>query len=151
MSPDFGSMIDHTLYLGYTPLILSIIAVGFWWRRKKNSKLPEGQAYGASKTQNSKLDFVVPFFMIIFFAFGIMSSPPWIPIGASKLNSAPFKLPMPSYFLHKLFPMFRYYSRMVVVMMISLSVLSGIGIKFLLEKFKIKNYFHRCNFCLNRS
>jgi len=38
-----------------------------------------------------------------------------------------------------LFPMFRYYSRMVVVMMISLSVLSGIGIKFLLEKFKIKN------------
>ncbi|MFH1905637.1 MAG: YfhO family protein [bacterium] len=129
MSPDFGSMIDHTLYLGYTPLILSIIAVCFW-RRRKNSKL---------KTQNSKLSFVVPFFVVVFFAFGIMSSPPWIPIGALKLNSAPFKLPMPSYFLHKLFPMFRYYSRMVVVMMISLSVLSGIGIKFLLEKFKIKN------------
>ena len=121
MSPDFGSMIDHTLYLGYTPMILSIIAAGFWWRRRKNSKL----------------SIVIPFFVIIFFAFGIMSSPPWIPIGAAKLNSAPFKLPMPSYFLHKLFPMFRYYSRMVVVMMISLSVLSGIGIKFLLEKFKI--------------
>ncbi len=122
MSPDFGSMIDHTLYLGYTPMILSIIAVGFWWRRKKNSKL----------------NLVVPFFVITFFAFGLMSSPPWIPIGAVKLNSAPFKLPMPSYFLHKLFPMFRYYSRMVVVLMISLSALSGIGIKFLLEKFKIK-------------
>ncbi|MFH1905612.1 MAG: YfhO family protein [bacterium] len=138
MSPDFGSMIDHTLYLGYTPLILSIIAVCFW-RRRKNLKFPEGQAYGASKIQNSKLNLVVPFFLIIFFAFGIMSSPPWIPIGALKLNSALFKLPMPSYFLHKLFPMFRYYSRMVVVMMISLSVLSGIGMKFLLEKFKIKN------------
>ncbi len=130
MSPDFGSMIDHTLYLGYTPMILSAIAIGFWWRRRKNLKL---------KTQNSKLDFVLPFFVIIFLAFGVMSSPPWIPIGALKLNSAPFKLPMPSYFLHKLFPMFRYYSRMVVVMMISLSVLSGFGIKFLLEKFRIKN------------
>ena len=129
MSPDFGSMIDHTLYLGYTPLILSIIAVCFW-RRRKNSKL---------KIQNSKLNFVIPLFIIIFFAFGVTSSPPWIPIGAAKLNSAPFKLPMPSYFLHKLFPMFRYYSRMVVVMMISLSVLSGIGIKFLLEKLKTKS------------
>ena len=125
ISPDFGSMIDHTLYLGYTPMILSIIAVCFWWRRRKKG---EGR--------REKFDFVMPFFAIIFFAFGIMSSPPWIPIGAAKLNSAPFKFPMPSYFLHKLFPMFRYYSRMVVVLMISLSVLSGIGIKFLLEKFK---------------
>ncbi|MDO9464805.1 MAG: hypothetical protein Q7J67_05860 [bacterium] len=130
ISPDFGSMIDHTLYLGYTPLILSAIAVGFWWKRRKNGKWKMG---------NSQLSVVIPFFLIIFFAFGIMSSPPWIPIGAAKLNSAPFKLPMPSYFLHKLFPMFRYYSRMVVVMMISLSVLSGIGIKFLLEKFKTPN------------
>ncbi|MBU0477602.1 YfhO family protein [bacterium] len=128
MSPDFGSMIDHTLYLGYTPLILSIIAAGFWWKRREKEKGKMG-----------KFNFVVPFFVAVFFVFGIMSSPPWIPIGAAKLNSAPFKLPMPSYFLHKIFPMFRYYSRMVVVMMISLSVLSGIGIKFLLEKFKIKN------------
>jgi len=127
MSPDFGSMIDHTLYLGYTPLILSIIAVCFWRKKRKKGK---GEIF------NSQLSVVVPFFVIIFFAFGIMSSPPWIPIGSAKLNSAPFKLPMPSYFLHKLFPMFRYYSRMVVVMMISLSVLSGIGIKFLLEKLK---------------
>ena len=38
MSPDFGSMIDHTLYLGYIPLILSIIAVGFWRRKKMPTK-----------------------------------------------------------------------------------------------------------------
>jgi len=135
MSPDFGSMIDHTLYLGYTPLILSVIAVGIWWKKREKGKGKRGN----SQYEWERFNFVIPFFIIIFFAFGIMSSPPWIPIGALKLNSAPFKLPMPSYFLHKLFPMFRYYSRMVVVMMISLSVLSGIGIKFLLEKFKIKN------------
>jgi len=67
MSPDFGSMIDHTLYLGYTPLILSIIAVCFWRKKRKKGK---GEIF------NSQLSVVVPFFVIIFFAFGIMSSPP---------------------------------------------------------------------------
>jgi len=143
ISPDFGSMIEHTSYLGYTPLILSIIAASFWRRRRKRKcqmsnvkcQIKDNSRYN----EWAKFDIVLPFFIIIFFAFGIMSSPPWIPIGTMKLNSAPFKLPMPSYFLHKLFPIFRCYSRMVVVMMISLSVLSGIGIKFLLEKLKTQS------------
>ena len=47
-------------------------------------------------------------------------------------------MPFPSFFMYKLFPMVRNYARFGIIVMLSISVLAGIGLKHILERMKTR-------------
>lgn len=102
-----GSFTEHTLYLGWAPLVLAFIA--FRRRRKDN--------------------FYVGFFIFLAFAAWIFSQPPW-------WNIFGFKLYMPSFFMYKIAPMFRAYCRFGIVAMLAVAILAGMGLEFILGRLK---------------
>jgi hypothetical protein len=114
--------IEHTLYLGWTPLALAWIAVK---RIKKNYQLS-----AISYQLKNKVFYINLFFFIAIFAF-VFSMPPYFNFGI-------FKLPMPSFFMYKILPMFRAYARFGAIVMLAVSVLAGFGLKFILDKQKSK-------------
>ncbi len=123
----FGSVfygrnaIENTLYLGIIPLLLSYAAFKYW--KNKRIKKDSGQPYD---------DFIIGFFIFSAWLAFALSMPPYINLGI-------FKLYFPSYFMHKLAPMYRAYARFGVVVILCVSVLSGYGVKFLLQRLKRKN------------
>ncbi|MDD5745694.1 MAG: DUF3108 domain-containing protein [Candidatus Omnitrophica bacterium] len=106
---------EQSLYLGIVPLTLAFIGYKRWKKKK------------LAGTTTPEQDFVVSFFVFCFFAFIIISmSPYWG-------NPGGFFIPFPSYFLYKIFPMFRNYARFGVLVMLSVCVLAGGGLKDILE------------------
>lgn len=107
---------EQSLYLGILPLILAFIGYKNW--RQNNRK----------KQLLSEDGFVIKFFVFIFFFFMICSfSPYW---GVKGVAFIPF----PSFFLYEIFPVFRNYARMGVVVLLAVCVLGGFGMKTLLLK-----------------
>ncbi|MFC1804517.1 hypothetical protein ACFLZ3_01655 [Candidatus Omnitrophota bacterium] len=106
------SFTEHSLYLGWTVLILAFVA----FRKRKKSK---------------KYHFYIGFFLWLAIASWLFSQPPWWKIG-------PIKIFMPSFFLYKVIPTFRAYCRFGIVLMLAVAVLAGFGLKFILGKFKTK-------------
>lgn len=104
------SFTEHTLYLGWVPLILAFIAFRGWKKKRKES-------------------FNVGFFIFLAVAAWLFSQPPWWQIGSMKIY-------MPSFFMYKILPMFRAYCRFGILLMLAVAVLAGFGLKFILEKFK---------------
>jgi hypothetical protein len=138
----FGSIfygrgsIEQTLYLGWVPLLLSYFAFRRWrFKRSHGELFPE--------YQSSRENFYIGFFIFsACFAF-ICSMPPYIDLLF-------FKVYFPSYFIYKVLPMFRAYARFGVLVILSISVLAGFGLKFFFER--IKNTRHKqlfaAGFCL---
>lgn len=121
-SPLYGvSYTEHTLYLGWAPLILSFIVYKNWRKRRKNykSQIPSFQIE----------DFYIGFFVLLAIAAWLCSQPPYFTFPY-------FKIYMPSFFMYKIFPMGRAYCRFGIVVMLAVSVLAGFGLKFILERFK---------------
>lgn len=58
--------------------------------------------------------------------------------GPAYISFDNFKIPFPSFFLYRLFPMARAYVRLGIVVLLCVSVLAGLGVKFLLERIKNK-------------
>lgn len=109
-SPFYGqSMTEHTLYLGMIPLSLALLAV--WQCRQQ-------RLYRA-------------FFIFLALFAWWCSQPPWWQIGG-------LRLPMPSFFLYKIFPMFRAYCRFGILVMLAVAVLAGMGLQALLSGLKHK-------------
>lgn len=123
-SPLYGeSLTEHTLYLGWLPLILVFVAIRE--RRRRREQLPENENFNTG------------FFIFMAFSAWIFSQPPW-------WNIFGFKLYMPTFFLYKILPMFRAYCRFGIVVMLAVAVLAGIGLKFILGNLgdkKKKNAF----------
>jgi len=71
----------------------------------------------------------VSFFVFAGIVALIFSHAPWTDIG-------PFRIFFPSYFLYKIAPMFRCYARLGALIMLSVSVLAGIGLAGILQKIK---------------
>ncbi len=121
------SLTEHTLYLGWIPLVLSFIAFRRWrHKRKEISKLgtiPLGMS------PYHREDFYIGFFLFLAIAAWLFSQPPWWQFG-------PIKIFMPSFFIYNILPVFRAYCRFGIVVMLSVAVLAGFGLKFILEKFK---------------
>ncbi|MBI4744912.1 MAG: hypothetical protein HY776_08900, partial [Actinobacteria bacterium] len=148
---------EHGLYLGYTAIMLAVYGL-IKWRRGRRTPLysplirgtnplvsPLGK--GGTEDRRQKTEdrkgtpiippltkggeggFIISFFWIMFFVSFIWSSPPFIHIGK-------IAVPMPSYFMYPIFPMFRNYARFVVVTLLCLGILAGYGIKYLLENVK---------------
>ena len=106
------SYTEHALYLGWVPLILAFFA----FRRRRISKDPSERYY-------------ICCFLVLAVVAWLFSQPPWWQFG-------PFKLYMPSFFMYKLFPMFRAYCRFGIVVMLAVSILAALGLKVILDRFK---------------
>ena len=117
------SLTEHTLYLGWVPLILAFVALRRW---RRNRKSPSHQV---TKSPGSNEDFYIGFFVFLAVAAWLFSQPPWWDIFG-------FKIYMPSFFMYKILPMFRAYCRFGIVVMLAVAVLAGFGLKFILERFK---------------
>ncbi|MDD5476697.1 MAG: hypothetical protein PHG87_00585 [Candidatus Omnitrophica bacterium] len=116
------SLTEHTLYLGWIPMILALYAIRRW---KKDKKIRGHSFLEITPPQ----DFYIGFFMFLAIVAWLFSQPPWWQIG-------PLKIYMPSFFMYKILPMYRAYCRFGIVLMLAVAVLAGFGLKFLLEKFK---------------
>jgi len=112
------SLTEHTLYLGWVPLILAFLAFRKW---RRDRLLEDNSGY--------KDSFNIGFFVALAIVTWLYSQPPWWQIG-------PLKIFMPSFFMYKVLPMFRAYCRFGSVLMLSIAVLAGFGLKFFLERFK---------------
>jgi len=116
-----NSYTEHALYLGWTPLILAFFAVKKWKKHRKPTT--------NDQRLTTKDDFFIGFFIFLTIAAWLFSQPPWWKIG-------PIKIYMPSFFMYKIFPMFRAYCRFGIIVMLGIAGLAGFGLKFILEKFK---------------
>lgn len=104
--------IEQTLYIGYMPMALAILGIKY---RKKG-------------------DFATSFFILsIPFVLAFMA-PPYLPVNDLKI---PFSL---SYFLNQVIPFFRVMARFDVFLMLSVSVLAGIGSMHLLQNIQRWRY-----------
>jgi hypothetical protein len=122
------SFTEHTLYLGWTPLILAFIAFRRWRQeRRLRAKSP---AWPAGRQEpRAREDFYIGFFVFLAIVAWLFSQPPW-------WNIFGFKVYMPSFFMYKILPMYRAYCRFGIVVMLAVAVLAGFGLKFILERFK---------------
>ncbi len=117
------SFTEHTLYLGWIPLILAFVAIKRWRKMRKIGTVPFGDS------PYHKEDFYIGFFIFLAVVAWLFSQPPW-------WNIFGFKIYMPSFFMYKILPMYRAYCRFGIVVMSAVAVLAGFGLKFILEKFK---------------
>ncbi len=122
------SYTEHTLYLGWVPMILAFVAFRIWRKRRKEVKIGT-VPFGDSPYFRE--DFYIGFFVFLAIAAWILSQPPWWDILG-------FKIYMPSFFIYKILPMFRAYCRFGIVVMLAVAVLAGFGLKFILERFKTR-------------
>lgn len=115
------SFTEHMLYLGWTALVLAFFAFLRW---KKNRKL-----FLAGQRLSARENFYIGFFIFMALTGWLLTQPPWWKIG-------PLKIYMPSFFMYKIIPMFRAYSRFAILVMLAIAVLAGFQAKFILERFK---------------
>jgi len=127
-SPLYGeSVTEHTLYLGWIPLILAFVAIKRQRRRRKEINKIGTVPFGDSPYFRE--DFYIGFFILLAIVAWFFSQPPWWQFG-------PLRIYLPSFFMYKLLPMFRAYCRFGIVIMLAVAVLAGFGLKFILERFK---------------
>lgn len=121
-SPLYGvSYTEHTLYLGWTTLILAFIAFKQWRKRRKLSAI----RYPLYANE----DFYIGFFVWLAIVAWLFSQPPYF-------TFPHFKIYMPSFFMYKILPMFRAYCRFGIVVMLAISALAGFGLKFIISNIK---------------
>lgn len=120
------SFTEHTLYLGWVPLVLAFAAVKKWRSRRKEAKLGT-VIFGDSSFQRE--DFYIGFFIFLAIIAWLFSQPPWWRFG-------PVRIFMPSFFMYKILPMYRAYCRFGIVVMLAIAVLAGFGLKSILERLK---------------
>ncbi len=149
-SPFYGGHpTEHTLYLGWVGIVLSIVAVREWRRKNReqvrkweservsgNQRLSGYQVIRLSGKKKNRLPITdhrsrkaVSFFLFAGIVALIFSHSPYTKIGN-------FRILFPSYFMYKILPMFRCYARFGIVVMLCVSVLAGIGLAFILEKIR---------------
>ncbi len=118
------SFTEHTLYLGWVPLLLAFSAFRAW-RRMRKKKDKDNCVFSNSERSD------ILFFSLVALIAWLISQPPW-------WNFGPFKIFMPSYLGYKVLPMFRAYCRFGIVVMMAIAVLAGFGLKGILSSRKRK-------------
>jgi hypothetical protein len=142
-----GHPTEHTLYLGWVGIVLSIFAIREWHRKNKKQRLQAAghkpQAIEQSRQRDRETGRqgdrslitdhrsrkAVSFFLFAGIVALIFSHSPYTEIGN-------FRILFPSYFMYKILPMFRVYARFGIVVMLCVSVLAGIGLASILEKIR---------------
>lgn len=64
--------------------------------------------------------------------------------GPAFISFDNFKIPFPSFFLYRIFPMFRAYIRLGIVVLLCVSVLAGLGLSFIFDKIRNKKVSVLC-------
>ncbi len=103
---------EHTLFLGYTLMALSIYTI---WQTFVKKNITGDQKFN------------VTFFLIIAVSAFIFSMPPYIAINN-------FKIYFPSHFIYDFLPQFRAYARYGVFVFIGNIVIAMIGLNYLISK-----------------
>jgi len=119
---DYDNLFENTLFLGYLPLLLALLALvrlmpRYRWKDKEKNLL------------GSNLRSWTIIFSLVGIVMFIFSGPP-------VSTTLGLKVPLPSFFLHRLFPMFRVYARFGLLVMLCVSILAGIGMSYLFRKLK---------------
>lgn len=114
--------IEQTLFLGWSALFLAYLAFKQWKRDRQKKNHLQNQA-----TQEK--DRIIGALLYLCGASLLCSMPPTIDLLFLKIY-------FPSYFFHKLFPMFRAYARFGVLVSLFVSILAGFGLKTLLARHK---------------
>lgn len=109
ISPTYNVM---GIFIGYTPLLLASYGTVKWLKEKGNDYI---------------LNFSTALFITIAITALILSCPPFIKIGDLRIY-------MPSYLMYLVAPMLKSVARYSVVIMCAVSVLAGIGLKYILNK-----------------
>jgi hypothetical protein len=105
--------VEQTVYLGYTPLILSLFAL---FKRKDIEKMPEGERLES---------FAIPLFLAIIVVSLAFMMPAYIQVGDKIVPSSL------SYLLYQITSIYRVMVRFDVLIMLSVAVLASIGLKYL--------------------
>ena len=103
---------EHTLFLGWVPLFLSFFAY-------------EKYRFQTTKENKFFFQFLISSILVGF----LFSMPPYFDLIF-------FKIYFPSFFMYKIFPMFRAYSRFGILVILGVSSLAALGLKFLLQPIK---------------
>jgi len=116
--------IEQTLYVGWIPILLGVSAFREWRRRRQ---------FGIDRKNEQRVreDAFIGLFLLIGVTALFLSMPPY-------MDFYLFRVYLPSFFIHKLLPMFRAYGRFGMVVMLSVSVLAGFGVKFVLKRLRTK-------------
>lgn len=109
-----SNFFEQTLYLGYLPLLLAFFAVMVKSVERK------------IKIDEERSAFATRFFLLAALGAALFSAPPLIELGR-------LRVPMISYYAYSLFSMFRVYARFGIFAILSISVLAGIGFKYLFD------------------
>jgi len=145
-SPFYGGHpTEHTLYLGWVGIVLSIVAIREWRRRNRlqaaghkpqaiemsgyRAVKAERRTDGQTDRRTDGSQKAVSFFLFAGIVALIFSHSPYTDISN-------FRIFFPSYFMYKLAPMFRCYARFGIVVMLCVSVLAGIGLASILQKIR---------------
>ncbi len=112
---------ENALYLGCVPTALAIVAIIAWRRRRQR---PVNQS---SVISHQSSDFIISFFVFLALVALVFSHAPWTEIGG-------YRILFPSYFMYKILPACRGYQRFGILVMLSVSVLAGMGLANVLRK-----------------
>ncbi len=108
---------ETTLYLGIVPLLLAVVGVWGWIGHHRQKLIEPGE------------NFYVPFFLLTaFFSFYFSLAP--------VIKLWKIKIPTPSFFLYRFFPMFRVNARVGILVILSVAVLAAFGLRNIILRIK---------------
>jgi hypothetical protein len=105
--------VEQTIYLGYIPLLLALFAI-YYTRTGRIAPDKTGQE-----------SFAIFFSLVLIAVSLLFMLPAYIQVGDHRI---PFSL---SYLLYKITPIFRVMVRFDLLLMLAISILAGIGLKYL--------------------
>lgn len=117
----------EVLYIGYVLIALALIGFVFVLRTINNSET-KYREYELKADQVSNKNFVILSIILIFVMFYI-SLPPTVKLFGHEIYN-------PTYFLYRLIPFIRIYSRIVIFTIAIFCIYASFGLKLLLEKLK---------------
>jgi hypothetical protein len=109
-----AGLVEHTLYLGLVPVLLSLLTMWGWLRKK--------EGFFSVRFKQA-----IPFFVVLIGVSLLCSRPPVMTLWG-------FEFYLPSHYLYSLFPMFRCYARLGLLVYLSLAVLAAGGLAFVSRK-----------------
>lgn len=116
---------ERVVYVGWVGLLLTGVSAITWVK-------------GGKRGMGGMCGFVLFFGLLVLLA-GLLGLPPFIYFKTHKIV-------FPAYYLYKLFPMFRVYTRTAVLIQLGIAVLAGFGLQLIFHK--IKKLFIKIAFTL---
>ncbi len=115
-----GFIAENSLFLGYVPLALALVALAAASMRRRAAALESG-SFNVSESRR-----LVAAFSAVAGAAFLLSMPPSVTVGGSRVY-------LPSHLVFKVLPQFRAFARFGALVALCVAVLAGYGVKVVLE------------------